>query len=685
MPVPNTPLPDRFSELLDEAAKQALFFQQPQPFLDWLQAELVERGAEFVEIAEPEVMRALALHLGMALWNHLPLPRNRFRPEPLPKPERNQRCPCGAERKYKQCCGRLPQTIQMDADTAWHLALPHLPRPALRQAIAAQQVPVMIIGRLAEEALERGQGREAVHLLESLFKGELSVLDHRHAEVLNLLCDAFDAVERTPRRKRLLLERLCAAPDKTLRANAWQRLASHHMDQGHDDQAWHCFEQAQRADPGDPDLAMLELLLLCARDEQEQARARARFWLQQYQRRGIDDPDRLEFLRAAQHDPIGALAVLGRGHRDPALLQLEDLLSGCTLPESSAYQVVAMAAADVEVDDPVESLRRSLHGMGIAESEIQGHLPAMQAQIRALIDAPAEPPPDRSAAPRNEHVLQADAAMCALETRWRACYPGHKPHATLPLPADDGGAWAPAHSERWLRLLLDHPEALNSFDVLDDLLIALDLHAQTEQPGVFEALARPLLEHAAALLRQTLGDAPELRLPWSLSDNRPALRLLSRRIQALLGDGDPDAAMRQTQALLRLNPDDNHGYRCLLANHYLLQGQDQALIELRQRYADDDVHPELVYGHALALVRLGHRTSADVALARAREALPEVARALLAANYRTQKPDPLGIAVGRREQAAMYRQYALEAWQATPGALDRLRAVAPDKARRSRR
>mgnify|MGYP000430447152 CR=1 FL=1 len=225
MPAPQPLADERFSKLLDESVKQALFFQQPRPFLDWLQTELIEHGAEFVAAPEPEAMRALALHLGMALWNHLPLPRNRFRPEPLPKPERNHRCPCGADRKYKQCCGRQPETLPMDTETVWQLALPHLPRPALREAIAARQIPVIIIGQLAEEALERGQGREAVRLLEPLFAGGLSTLDHRHAVVLNLLCDALDAVERTPRRKRLLLERLCTAPDKTLRANAWQRLA----------------------------------------------------------------------------------------------------------------------------------------------------------------------------------------------------------------------------------------------------------------------------------------------------------------------------------------------------------------------------------------------------------------------------------------------------------------------------
>ena len=51
--------------------------------------------------------RAIAYAMFREIWNRVPRPDHGWRPQPLPKPERNGPCPCGSGRKYKQCHGLL--------------------------------------------------------------------------------------------------------------------------------------------------------------------------------------------------------------------------------------------------------------------------------------------------------------------------------------------------------------------------------------------------------------------------------------------------------------------------------------------------------------------------------------------------------------------------------------------------
>lgn len=618
-PHPDPPADGVFVQFLDKAVGRALQFGEAAPFLEWFEQEFPAYSSEWMPQAAPEGVRAAARMLGRSVWNQVPLPRNRFRPDPLPRPERNDPCPCGSGSKFKRCCAHIPLPA-FEPEMVWSMAVGHLSPVQMREAIEHGQIPVMTLGQLADEALQRGDPQRAIAVLDPLFAGEPATFDHRHATVLNLLCNAYDEHYARPTKKTRLLERLTAAQDKAVRANAWQRLASFRMDQGDDDEAWRCFQEAQRADPGDPDLAPLELLLLLARGEQARASERARFWLQRYRSLGIDDPERLKLLTDAVGDPAGAFANLSRDRRDPQLLRLEELL---------------MASA--------------------------------------MLEAPQYETDSRSATDSNERSLVPPAAIAELEQRWHDCYPVGKPFSTQPEPMGAEDPWQGPGVERWLQFLHSHPRAFDSLDILDDLLIAIDLHREVDLPGIHAKLAAPIVERAAKILERAVAGRP-LTLPWGCIENRPGLRLLSRRINWLLDQHRDDEAAALMQRLLALNPNDNHGYRFLLMNRLLRQNDNQAALLLWDRYPDDWHSPEMSFGRALAQFRLGQTDAAGTTLCKAHKELPEVRRALTAARFKTPRPNELGgYVVGGPDQAGIYRLDMLDVWQATPGALDWLR------------
>ena len=68
----------------------------------------------------------------------------------------------------------------------------------------------------------------------------------------------------------------------------------------------------------------------------------------------------------------------------------------------------------------------------------------------------------------------------------------------------------------------------------------------------------PLLARNAELVETTCRDTGELVLPWSIEENRPALRGLFRLFQQQLGNGSRAAAMATANRLLQLNPADDH-------------------------------------------------------------------------------------------------------------------------------
>jgi hypothetical protein len=220
----------------------------------------------------------------------------------------------------------------------------------------------------------------------------------------------------------------------------------------------------------------------------------------------------------------------------------------------------------------------------------------------------------------------------------------------------------------WADYLLAHPEAADSLDVLDDLASAFYVHPESALPWIAHALLRPLLERAWGIVQGAVPADGSHRIPWSREANRPALRLLFRRYLCQLDEGEPAAAARTLETLLRLNPQDNHGARAELMNYYLRTGEDEKALALAGLFPDD-VLVDLAYGEVLALYRLGEQERARTALRTAVRRLPRIPAYLTRKRIKQPRPSVLGIDPGGEDQAWLYREAMRDVWEAEPGIL----------------
>ena len=95
--------------LLHRSASVILKSEDANEFLHWFRSDAAILAPDFFKQfpKDPEVLRSFLAAFSRFIWNRTPLPGNRFRPRPLPKPERNAPCICGSGRKYKQCCATI--------------------------------------------------------------------------------------------------------------------------------------------------------------------------------------------------------------------------------------------------------------------------------------------------------------------------------------------------------------------------------------------------------------------------------------------------------------------------------------------------------------------------------------------------------------------------------------------------
>lgn len=269
--------------------------------------------------------------------------------------------------------------------------------------------------------------------------------------------------------------------------------------------------------------------------------------------------------------------------------------------------------------------------------------------------------------------LLSPSPVSALAREWHVVFPLPKPYSIQRTTFGDEDAWDPDEEDGWMTFLEAHPEAFDSLDILDDIATAVENHPERETAGIAEQLLAPLLERARAIVAHALSSVEQPRLYWHWAENRPALRSLVRLAYRNLEKGDDRAATEVAQAVLALDPHDGHAMRALVINDYLRLGDDERAIELARQYPED-LHPDLPYGEVLALFRLGRRDEAQAALDRASEALPKVPRFLIAEKIRQPRLDPIGIKIGGDDQAWLYREEMRDVWNATPGALEWLRA-----------
>jgi hypothetical protein len=372
------------------------------------------------------------------------------------------------------------------------------------------------------------------------------------------------------------------------------------FDAGRTSEAWTALAAAQREDPENPGHAFLEFTMLAAQGDYERARERARFWSASFARRNDPGLDELrELLRDIVVDPRAALSRLRR-EMMPGVERLAGLFAGAPAP-AACYR------------------------------------------LRPVKDA--------------IHELEPDGELAQAERSWRKTFPQIKPDLIAAQHGDPAAWKAP---DEWLALLERTPLLWQSLDVLDDLAMALDA---LPGPGKDELL-EAVLERGVALLRGIVaaGSAQEVELDWRAVANRPALRMLAHLAHYRLEGGGLAQFIPLAELLLALNPADNHGMRQELSRAYLETGEPEKTCALLERYPRDFFAASHL-NRALALWQCGRRGEALTVLKDAAARIEVAVKMLLA--RKPAKPDvsPLGITVGGKDEAWLYRRDCLALWE----------------------
>ncbi len=214
--------------------------------------------------------------------------------------------------------------------------------------------------------------------------------------------------------------------------------------------------------------------------------------------------------------------------------------------------------------------------------------------------------------------------------------------------------------------LRDNPQAWCCMEVLDDLLIASAELTDFDAPAALFKATRRLADHAVAVLKVLLGDAP-VRLNWADTASRPLLRPLAQAIDLARCQLDDPTTLALLQWGLALNPHDNHGWRALLAPMYLEQSRLDEALQLLDQYPDD--MPPSEHLRALALFMQGKVEQAAKVVAVTHAEYPRFVQSLLPdALDRPADEDGPGILMGGDIAAWEHRMAMRPLWQST-GAL----------------
>lgn len=318
--------------LLDASAAHIIRTQNPESFIHWFKNTAPVIAPNFVgQLPDNEqARRGFLYNMARVIWNKTPLPDNRFRPSPLPKPERNQPCPCGSNRKYKHCC-LAAEAFEQDMQNFSMLlhVLDQIP-PRQFAELPYTYLDLDELSFVARTWMDQGKTKDAVKLLEGLF-AHIEKLDARAEYAFDLLLDGYSNLGNTAKKNRLL-EKGLQAPDKYLRAAAMQRICCIHSDKGDYPRAWSLFQEIQRLIPNDSSLAHLEVVLLHGQGEHERAAERAKFWIARLSRDNRPENAALiEFLKQSMTDLGSAMLDMVQDNI-PALGQLSRLIDAMPAP-----------------------------------------------------------------------------------------------------------------------------------------------------------------------------------------------------------------------------------------------------------------------------------------------------------------------------------------------------------------
>ena len=621
----------------------------------------------------------MACGMSRSLWRSMPNPSRQFQIEKLPSLGRNDPCAIDLGCKHKQCCGSMPSFPAFDVEHCWAILCEVLPASRMQDILDSGRLPNGMLSLVAHRLLETDPERVRV-LLEPHFAGKLNPKDKHAGDLMLALCDAYDK-QGEPKKKIALLERVIEEGVGQLRADALQRLATVHSDAGNFTAAWKLFGEAQRAAPDDPSLAHLEILMLVSQKRHAEAQARAKFWTAKFTREGYSDEEFPLLLWLRQigqgHDAAQATADLTADKLSEwETRMIAAVEAGLARPVSTRH-LRAVAMASVQQDEPKDMeamLVRRLTGMGVSKKEAileaRKILPEIAAAGKKLQQSLLDDMSDTAA--NNEFVLTSDAQMQTREQEWHRAWPLGKPISTHPLPDLTVDVWAPPQVEFWVAFLEQYPDAMNSLDILDDVMVALAYMPNDNSTWAGTPLRAKIYKRTHQLLDAV--KANELVLPWLCHENRPALRLLANEALELHDYGEPEA-MSRMQQLLRLNPNDNHGLRDLVVNLHLKRGEDRDALSVIAAYPHDNMSA-LCFGKVLALFRLGDIDNATVALKAANKLKPQIVKFLVPERKAQPKSSAYGIQIGGDDEAWQYRDQMREVWRSVPGVMEWLKRMA---------
>ena len=506
-----------FERLLDAAVGKILAVQESGEFLRFMRDEAPDLFPDLFDgLPDAASRRGFAVQYGYALWNVTPLPRNGYRPEPLPKPQRNDPCPCGSGQKHKKCCADLPELPPLPPEYAWTAVLEHLPLEEIAALAAAGRVPRLLLAEVGGRLLETGQPERARGLLEGLFERP-ERWDDRDADALDVLFDAYEALgDREAKRAAVL--RLVPHLPPVLRGLLWERLALALAGEEDMDGAWEAFGLAQREDADSPSLGPVEVSLLLVEERTDEAAGKAREWLGLAKRgeRALS-PDGVALLEEVAADPERVLLRL----------ILEDLLPW-------VERLVDLAA-----------------------------LPAVDGPPYELVPVAGEP---------GGFELVPPADLAELEELWHeAALPPELAAGEEPGPDEDyededfvSMVWEDGAVERWVAFLEDHPRALSDLSILDDLTEMFEGLIDEVGSRLDRTLLWPIARRGPEAVARAVADRGPVRLPDAAGMNRSALHLYSyaARVAARLEERAEEQLL--LSQLLAFDPEDPHGAKLRL-------------------------------------------------------------------------------------------------------------------------
>ena len=610
------------------SARKIFEGESSEAFLSWAKQQIPVLAPMLLDDQPQQQIQQTAYWTGVALWNSAPIPSNHFKPLPLPKPSRNDSCPCGSDRKYKQCCAALPPLAPLPTEAFWHFLMMAYTKAEILRLCQGPQIPITAIIQMADKYAKQQEHAQAIKMLNHIFEHRSDALSHKHQGVIDLTCDCFDAHYKTTRKKMALLEGIKNHKSREIRAEALQRLAGIYQDQGKHKAAMQALSEAMRANPHDPNSSLLELTLLITENQLEQARKRAAFWYQKWKKHRDEMPELIDTLYLAQSNPLAALhQSISLNTGDERLQKLQQYVTTAVEVNPASYHYQSLAA-DTHTSD-----------QDVLEDPI-----------------------------RHAGILIPSDEIKNLEQQWFELTPVEKPFSVDYDNEDTEDIWSDPEDDEWLEFIAENPSSLSSLNILDDLTTLLYQHPLNHTPFKSDEIETQILQRTLSILQ--LANIPEPgTLPWIVQENRPSLRLLSHAINLAKYQERENDHLILMQLYLRLNPMDNHGYRSELINHYLIHQQNQQAIELAKRFPDD-MMAETCYGEVLAHYRMGDLQAAAASLKQAIDSLPKVAEYLI--KSRVAKPEfhDYGISIGGEDQAWLYREDMHKQWASTKGCLE---------------